>query len=249
MNLLKNFKAPLIAIVVAGAFTACSSDDDKGPELENGKGRLGIYASASYSSTGGRNNVAGNSVIELSKFLVNIEEIELEYDDIIDDDNFYNGDDDIELKGPFELNLLTPNPVQIVTVDLPNGRLEEIEFEFDKNENPNSELFKQTIRMEGTVNGIPFVFWHDFEEELELEFDDNGPGGVILNDEHGIVINFNLTTVLDPTLGVDLSTAVDGNGDGIMEISPSDNDGNRELAEAMKQAIKNQIELLEDFFD
>ncbi len=249
MNLLKKFKAPLFAIVVAGAFTACSSDDDKGSELENGKGRLGIYASASYSPTGGRDNVAGNSVIELSKFLINIDEIELEYDDIIDNDNFYNGDDDIELKGPFELDLLSPNPVNIVTVDLPNGRLEEIEFEFDKNENPNSELFKQTIRMEGTINGVPFVFWHDFEEELELEFDDNGPGGLILNDEQGIVINFNLTTVLDPTLGVDLSTAVDGNGDGLIEISPRDNDGNRAMAEAMKQAIKNQIELLEDFFD
>ena len=249
MNLLKNFKAPLLAIVAVGAFTACSSDDDNGPDLESGKGRLGIYAAASYSPTGDKNNIAGNSVIELSKFLVNIDELELEYDAIIDDDNFYNGDNDIELKGPFELNLLSPNPVQIVTVDLPNGRLEEIEFEFDKNENSNSELFKQTIRMEGTVNGVPFVFWHDFEEELELEFDDNGAGGVILNDEQGIVINFNLTTVLDPTLGVDLSTAVDGNGDGLIEISPSDNDGNRALAQAMKQAIKNQIELLEDFLD
>lgn len=249
MNLLKNFKVPLFALVAAGAFTACSSDDDKGPELENGKGRLGIYAAASYSPTGDRGNLAGNSVVELSKFLVNIDEIELEYDDIIDEDNFYNGDDDVELKGPFELNLLSPNPVQIVTVNLPNGRLEEIEFEFDKNENPSSDLFKQTIRMEGSVNGVPFVFWHDFEEELELEFDDNGAGGIILNDEQGVVINFNLTAVLDPTLGVDLSSAIDGNGDGVIEINPTDNDGNRALAEAMKQAIKNQIELLEDFFD
>lgn len=63
------------------------------------------------------------------------------------------------------------------------------------------------------------------------------------------MISFNLTSVLDPTGGVDLSTAVDGNGDGIIESSPSDNDGSRALAEAMKQAIKSQIELLEDLYD
>ncbi|WP_026452322.1 hypothetical protein [Aequorivita capsosiphonis] len=248
MNLLKNFKAPLFAIVAAGAFTACSSDDDNGPDLENNKGRLGIYAAASYSPSADKTNLDGNN-IELSKFLVNMDEIELEYDAIIDDDIFYNSDDDIELKGPFELNLLSPDPIEIVVVDLPNGRLEEIEFEFDKNDNPDSELFNQSIRMEGTINGAPFVFWNDFEEELELEFDENGSQGVISNDENKVLINFDLTTVLDPSGGVDLSAALDGNGDGIIEISPSDNDGNRTLAEAMKQAIKNQIDLLEDLYD
>ncbi|MGO3184313.1 MAG: hypothetical protein ACTIJ9_15915 [Aequorivita sp.] len=248
MNLLKNFKAPLLAVIAAGAFTACSSDDDNGPDLEDGQGRLGVYAAASYSPTAGKNNLDGN-VVELSKFLVNIDEIELEYDDIINDDNYYNSDDDIELKGPFELNLLSPEPVEIVVVDLPNGRLEEIEFEFDKNDRPDSELFNQSIRMEGTLDGTPFVFWHDFEEELELEFDDNGSQGVISNDENSVLINFDLTAVLDPTGGVDLSTAVDGNGDGVIEISPNDDDGNRALAGAMKQAIKNQIDLLEDLYD
>lgn len=48
----------------------------------------------------------GDTVVELSWFLVNFEVIELEHDDLIDEDNFYNGDDDIELKDPFEVNLL-----------------------------------------------------------------------------------------------------------------------------------------------
>ncbi|WP_310994210.1 hypothetical protein [Aequorivita marina] len=246
MKLLKNFKAPLLAIAVAGVFTACSSDDDNTQDLENGKGQLGIFAAASYSPTADKNNLAGNSVIELSKFAVNIDEIELEYDDIIDEDSFYNSDDDIELKGPFELNLLTAEPVEIVTVELPNGRLEEIEFEFDKNELSESDLYNQSIRMEGTLDGVPFVFWHDFEEELELEFDeDDSPQGQIYNDQNGIVINFDLTAILDPTSGVDLSTAVDRNGDGLIEISPNDTDGNQDLAEAMKETIKNQIDLFD----
>lgn len=245
MNLIKNFKMPLMAILVASAFTACS-DDDSSLDINDGKGKLGIYASSSYSPTAGKNALNGGAVIELSKFLVNIDEIELEYDDIINDDHFYNSDDDIELKGPFELNLLSPSPVAIAVVNLPNGRLEEIEFEFDKNDNPDSELYEQTIRMEGTIDGLPFVFWHDFEEELEVEFDDNDSHTVISNDEQNVIINFDLTAVLNPITGVDLSTAVDGNGDGIIEVSPTDNEDNRALAGAMKQHIKNQIDLLDD---
>lgn len=248
MNLMKNFKAPLLAMVAAGAFTACSSDDDNGPEFENNMGRLGIYASASYLPTGDKTNL-NDRAIQLSKFLVNIDEIELEYDDVIDDDTFYNSEDDIELKGPFELNLLVPQPTEIVVVDLPNGTLEEIEFGFDKNDNPDSELFKQSIRMEGTIDGANFVFWHDFEEDLELEFDEDSSQGVISNDENRVVINFDLTDVLDPIRGVDISTAIDGNGDGIIEISPSDNDGNRALAALLKEKIKNQIEVLEELYD
>ena len=245
MNLIKNFKKPLLAIVVASAFTACS-DDDSNPELTEGNGKLGIYASASYSPTATKGALEDGPVIELSKFLINLEEIELEYDDIINDDNFYNSEEEIELKGPFELDLLSPTPVVLTVVDAPNGRLEEIEFEFDKNENSSSELYEKSIKMEGTINAVPFVFWHDFEEELEVEFDDDQSNTVISSDENSVVINFDLTSVFDPTTGVDLSSAVDGNGDGVIEISPNDNDGNRDLAEAMKEQIKNQIDLHDD---
>ncbi len=248
MNPLKNFKPTLLALVVAGTFTACS-DDDPAPELNDGTGRLGIYASANYSPTGDRNNATSATVVELSRFLVNFEEIELEYDEIFEDDPYYDSDDDIELKGPFEVDMLSPDPVEILNIAVPNGRLEEIEFEFDKSEDPDSDLFKKSMLMDGTINGVPFVFWHDFEDEIELEFDEDNGNSLIINDENNILISFNLNGVLDPTLGVDLSEAVDGNGDGIIEISPVDPDGNQALAAAMKRAIKNQIELLEDLYD
>lgn len=246
MKTLMKFKVAFFAIAVAGIFTACSSDDDS-PNLDNNRGKLGVYAKANY--TPSFNRGGDDAVVELSSFWINIEEIELEYDDVIDQDNFYNSDDDIELQGPFALNILSPEPIEIINVNLPNGRLEEIEFEFGKNSNPDSDLYRQSMRMEGTINGTPFVFWHDFEDEIELEFDDDNGSGLIIGDENGIVITFDLNDVLNPTLGVDLSSAVDGNGDGVIEIGPRDSDGNQALAEAMKRAIKNQIELLEDLYD
>src|SRR5690606_22275601 len=138
--------------------------------------------------------------------------------------------------------LLSPTAVTFANVLLPNGRLEEIEFEFEKSVNPQSTLFNQSMRMEGTINGAPFVFWHDFEEEIEVEFEEGSEHTIISNDENGLTINFDLTAVLDATPTVDLSSAVDGNGNGIIEIGPNDTDGNQALAQAMKQAIKAQID-------
>lgn len=246
MKLMKNVKVALIAVGFAGLFVACS-DDDSAPTLN--EGRMSIAAHATYSPSGLRGNAQQGATIELSRFLVNFKEIELEFDDVIDEDSIFGSEDEIELRGPFEVDLLSPVPVPLVNIALPNGKLEEVEFEFDKSTNSQSDLFNQSMRMEGTINGTAFVFWHDFEEEIELEFDENTENTVITNDENGIVINFDLNAVLDATPSVDLSTAVDGNGNGIIEIGPTDNDGNRALAEAMKQAIKNQIELLDDIDD
>ena len=245
MNLIKNLKISVFALGMASIFVACS-DDDPEPSLNDGTGRLSISAKASYTPLKSGEGAQQASIIELSSFRVNFTEIELEFDDLIGDDPFYNGDDDIELKGPFEVELLSPIAIELVDIRLPNGKLEEIEFEFDKSKNQQSELFNQSMRMEGTINAVPFVFWHDFEEEIELEFEDGSSNGVIFNDENGIVINFDLSAVLNATPNVDLSLAVDGNGDGIIEISPKDDDGNRALAEAMKVAIKAQIDLLDD---
>lgn len=244
MNLMKNLKLTVFALGLASVIVACS--DDEGTNPNDGKGRLSIAAQASYTPQKPVDGAQQATIVELSSFKVNFTEIELEFDEIKGGDPFYNGDDDIELKGPFEVELLSPIAIQLVNIQLPNGKLEEIEFEFDKSKNAQSPLFNQSMRMEGTINGFPFVFWHDFEEEIELEFDDGSPNGMISNDENGIIINFDLSAVLNATPTVDLSLAVDGNRDGIIEISPKDEDGNRALAEAMKVAIKAQIDLLDD---
>lgn len=90
------------------------------------------------------------------------------------------------------------------------------------------------------------LFWHDFDEEIEIDFEDSAQNFIINNDENMLVINFDLTGIIGSNELVDLTTAVDGNGDGVITISPEDEDGNQQLAEQMKEAIKSQIELLEE---
>ncbi|MBA6152738.1 DUF4382 domain-containing protein [Gelidibacter maritimus] len=232
MNVLKKMKFGVVALSMATVFTACSSDDDS-TNVPN-QGHLKIAAKASYSPVASR----GVNSVNLGEFLVNFKEIELELQD-----GFYDSDDDIELKGPFEIDLFSGNSVQLVDIEIPNGIYEEIEFEFDKSENPNSDLFGRSMQMTGEINGQAFIFWHDFEDEIEIDYEDSEQKLVINNDTKEVVINFDLNAVLGM---VDLSTATDGDGDGVIVISPEDMDGNNDLAEAIKEAFKVQIDLLDD---
>lgn len=244
MKVIKKISTAIFVLGIASAFVACS-DDDSSPTID-GQGKLELSTIATYNPTAGRGLDA--TVVELSSFLINFEEIELEFADGSSNDPYYNGEDEIELEGPFEVELLTPSPTTFVDISLPNGVFEEIEFEFDKSPDPNSEIFGKSMQMKGTINDVPFIFWHDFEDEIELEFEDGNPI-VIDNNEVDLLINFDLDDVLDPARYVDLGQAVDGNGDGIIEISPQDDDGNNQLADDLKQAIKAQIELIEDLYD
>lgn len=241
MNVLKKMKFGVVALSLATVFTACSSDDDATPSAN--EGNLKISAKAEYQNALSR----ASENVTLSKFVVNFKEIELERQDVdVDDadfDGFYDSDDDVELKGPFLVDLLSGNSIQLINIKIPNGIYEEIEFEFDKSEDSESDMFGKSMRMTGEINGTPFVFWHDFEDEIEIDFEDEGRNLVIDNNSQEVFINFNLNAVVDM---VDLSTATDNDGDGIITISPNDEDGNRALAKVLKEAIKAQIDLLDD---
>jgi len=240
MNLFRSiflFSASLLV------FTSCSKDD--GANLSEEKASTSFGAKATFESGRLMEN------IQITKFLINVEDFELEFDDDLngDDDgggtggNFYS---DIELEGPFELDLSQPDVVfPIVNVDIPIGVYEELEFDIKKSSNANSLLFQKSILIEGFINESPFVFWHHFEEDVEIDFDDNDIDIIIEQNDNSIVINFDLNFLFN-TNTINLSNAADGNADGIIEISPSDNDGNNALANQIKELIKDAIDLLDD---
>lgn len=231
MNVLKKMKFGVVALSLTTVFMACSSDDDvKNPD----QGYLKIAAKASYTPAASR----GADHVSLSNFLINFKEIELEIANA-----HYNSDDEIELKGPFEMDLLASNAVQLVDIEIPNGIYEEIEFEFDKSKNQNSELLGKSMLLKGQINGVDFIFWHDFEDEIEIDYEDANQQLVIDNDTKEVLIDFDVNAVLGM---VDLSSATDGDGDGLITISPQDTDGNQGLANALKLAFKAQIKLLDN---
>ena len=243
-------------------FTACTNDSDDGVQ-----GKLQVSAKAAFASSAAKSAMSAKTInesLEITDLRINLSEFELELDDdayedafesemegdmddddMWDDDGFFDSEDEIELQGPFELDLLS-GQITFINATVPNGRFEEVEFEFDKSTDPQSDLFGKSILMQGTIDGVPFIFWHDFEDEIEVDYDDPSLDITINGGTEGIVVLFDFSLLLNGANGIDLSTALDGNGDGTIEISPKDEDGHNALANAIRSQIREYIDLLDD---
>ncbi|MBC8883061.1 hypothetical protein H9X57_05680 [Flavobacterium piscinae] len=239
---MKNKKILLGLLTIIFSTVSCSNDESSSNDSND---NLTILAKASYSGNTGRMENA----VSISDFKINLKEIEFEldddfYDDDDDDygDGFYGDDDEFELRGPFELDLLS-GQTTITTINIPNGVYEEVEFKMARNNNAESELFNKSVLIKGTIGSTPFVFWHNIDEDFEIDYEDAGQNLVIADNAATLVIDFNLDAVL---ANVDLSNATDDNGDGLIEISPNDTDGNQSLANTIKDKIEEYTDLLDD---
>jgi hypothetical protein len=252
-NLLKTVVTVLFSIAV---LTSCEKDN-----LEKGGTTIKFTSSYPNSGTSAIGSAKSYSSVksgELSKgviiesFKINIKKIELEFDD---DHPLFSTDSvasDIDLEGPFEIDLMLEGNalVSVIAenVELPAAAYKEIEFEFDANENSISEMFKKTILVKGTIDGTPFIFWQDDSFDVEIEFDYN----VHLDEAKNaiIVVSFDIASLFDPEKGgIDISHAKDGNGNGIIEIYPDDPDGNDDLAGEMMDRLEDIIEAFEEMYD
>ena len=66
---------------------------------------------------------------------------------------------------------------------------------------------------------------------------------MVSNGSFDLIININMDEVLS---NVDLTTAVDGNGNGIIEIGPDDTDGNNALAEQLNDEMDDATDMDDD---
>jgi hypothetical protein len=237
----------LIALVLLGStlFVACNNDDP----AANGTVILKMSAS---SPTGSTINGRTKSTTVISDFKVSIREIEFEFDE--DDAHFKTDscfDEDVKLKGPFVLNVLQQQAFVeelVTTVNVPNARYEEVEFKLHKNAE-SGEMNGKSILIKGTIDGQPFIFWHDTDEEFEIDFENADTDIVINGNTASLVINLQLEQLFSAVKGgVNLSAATDGDGDGVIEINPGslDNDGNRDLADALKTLLEDATDLMDD---
>lgn len=245
-----NVKTVLAITALATITYSCSSED-----VPSDEGHLTI--SAKITNTNTTANKVANSNVEITKLLLNLKEFELEVDkddkveDLLqndkdwDDDGKFDFKDKLKLKGPFEVDLLS-GQVSFLDITVPLGNYEELEFKFGENKDPESELFEKSILVEGTVATIPFIYSHKFTEKVEVDFEDPNFDIVVSEVDNGIVIDFNLNQLFDTVTGIDLSQAVDGNNDGVIEIDHSDIDGNKTLADAIRKKIIETLHLLDD---
>lgn len=211
---------------------SCSKDDEQNSDNLTIKARSSYLANRSLEQK-------TNSNVNLTSFKINLKEIEFEMEDSSSGDGFYGDDDDIELKGPFELNLLN-GTYEITSLNVPSGVYKEVEFKMAKNRTIGTDMYNKSIEIKGTINGVPFEFWHNVEEDFEIDYEDTNQNIVVSNNSTSIIFDFDLTSALN---GVNLSSATDNDGDGIIEINPNDTDGNQSLANLIKDKIKDSCDL------
>ncbi|NKI28229.1 hypothetical protein HCG49_16875 [Arenibacter sp. 6A1] len=242
-----------VGVGILGLLTVVSCDKDS---TSYKQGNMAISAKAKFDDNSGESSKTGKEMganVVLSDFLINLKEFELEFDldyeddenEQWDDDGFYDYEDEIELEGPFELDLLK-GEISFINAEIPVGTYEELEFKIDKSADATSDLFGKSILIKGTIDNVPFIFWHDFDEDIEVDFEDPKMDLVIVENQQSLTIQFDMTQLLNGVGGVDLSQATDGNQDGIIEISPEDKDGNNEIAAQLKEKLKDIIDLLDD---
>lgn len=248
------FKLSTWAILLLFTFTACNESDNLLDGVETGKVAIQFKAASSpklRSATEAESRaLIFKEILEVSSFKVNITEIEFDFDD--DDDLSYkfNGsfsyDDDIKLRGPFEVDLIANGELQTQTLiqnlNLPKAKFEEIEFDLKKSKNKNSALYGQTIRIEGKIMGKPFVFSSNKEFDFEVEFDKPFVPG----DNAGVIINFRINSFFEALLrDYDFTQEFTVNSDGVIEITYNEDDNKSKYYKLGKKFW----DLMDDMFD
>ncbi len=234
-----------LLLIGSTLLVACNNDDP----AANGTVILKLDAA---SPTGNTINGRTQSTTVITDFKISIREIEFEFDE---EDAHFRTDssfnEDVKLKGPFVLDVLDQNAFveQLVTsVKVPNARYEEVEFKLHKNMNAG-DMNGKSMLITGTIDGKPFIFWHDTDEEFEIDFENAATDLVINGNTAAVVINFQLDRLFSVLKGgANLSLAIDGDGDGIIEINPgsADNDGNTDLAHAIKRLLEDATDLIDN---
>ncbi len=249
---MKNFKTLIGIIVLLIMMGSCSNDSSSNTN------KMRIFGKATYTNAAKTNVTLSplTSGVVLTSFKINIKEIEFEIaegnedgedndndnDSDDNDDGVYDGEDEVGLFGPWELDLLNQT-TPVTTVNIANGTYEEVKFKLNKSLESSSDLFNKTVEIRGTINGTPFVYWHNFESEFEIDYEDTAQNLVVSNGSFDLIININMDEVLS---NVDLTTAVDGNGNGIIEIGPDDTDGNNALAEQLNDEMDDATDMDDD---
>jgi hypothetical protein len=242
-----NLSKWIFPVLIPGILTSCEKDDNTGPDYNTS-----FRVESAFNGTALKKSAVSKGELMLDEVSIVISEIEVEYDDDDpgrDEDKWF----DLKLDGPFEINILDNGESLdqvLANVSLPEAEYDEIEFEMEPGEDPSSALFGKTILAEGTINGVPFVFWRDDSEDFEIEFEDAGILTVDGIREAAITLFIDLNNVFDYSIsGIDLTLLNDNDGDGLIEIFPGSDDGYSELADELWERFEDSIDAYEEEYD
>ncbi|NNE02078.1 MAG: DUF4382 domain-containing protein [Eudoraea sp.] len=229
----------IIVIALALVIVSCSNEE------EGGKIELRLSA---VNGNAGKTAVLtgkGNENVVFTDFKISIRDVVFKNDD---DPNSNLDTDEIQFRGPYQVDLLNGTDALTQTIGnvvVPDGLYKELRFKFHKDEEAplTDDLFDKSIYIEGTIDGTPFVFWHDTSENLDVG---RSTGVQVTDGTANFTVTFDISQFLNSFNEIDLSLAVDNNQDGLIEIHPNDEDGNQDLSDELKDNIKATADIIDN---
>ena len=229
----------IIVIALALVIVSCSNEE------EGGKIELRLSA---VNGNAGKTAVLtgkGNENVVFTDFKISIRDVVFKNDD---DPNSNLDTDEIQFRGPYQVDLLNGADALTQTIGnvvVPDGLYKELRFKFHKDEEAplTDDLFDKSIYIEGTIDGTPFVFWHDTSENLDVG---RSTGVQVTDGTANFTVTFDISQFLNSFNEIDLSLAVDNNQDGLIEIHPNDEDGNQDLSDELKDNIKATADIIDN---
>jgi Domain of unknown function (DUF4382) len=222
---------------------ACSKDDS------SANGTVTLKASSTFSAAARNASAKGAVVATLTDFKVNIGRIKFEIDD--KDDRYKTKDsiyEDVKMRGPFLLDLLNIDQTlsqAIGSLDIPNGQYEKIKFKFERSIQAG-EMNGKTYLLKGTANGKPLEIWSDKELEVHMDFDDKNKDFVVNSNNVSLNIKLRLDNLIAKIIDLaNRNLLLDGDGDGTIEVSTTNVDGNEEIGKEIRELIQKDARLLD----
>ena len=219
----------LISII---GLMACSKDEENGSVAITFKGINETLKSAKGLSA---------TNVKITDFKLSFRDVEFKKDQSSLDSNA------IQFKGPYDVDLMSETNAlsqTIGNVNISDGTYKIIRFKLHKSKDRaiTDPLYDRSLFIKGTINGTPFEFWHDASENFDIE----NVNGILVsgNNKVNIVVEFKIDQFLNSLYNIDLSLALDKNQNGLIEINSGNDDGNSDIADKLKDNIKEAANLI-----
>ena len=98
--------------------------------------------------------------------------------------------------------------------------------------------------IKGTINETPFIIWSDEDAELELDFEDQNKDFTINGNDISLNIKIQLDALMNKlTTLANQGLLLDTDGDKVIEISTSNDDGHNDIGNFIKDLLENETDL------
>lgn len=244
-----NLMVPLALVL---SLASCNNDDDN---IKEGESRITIKSTAQITQTTSENSRVVVGAFSIRNFQVGIQNFDMSYAASSDIKAGVNiGNLQLKSNATTEVGTSASQPKTSILINegvyqtavigegsTPNGNYTEITFKLHQNQTAGTDSFVKgkSLYIIGEVSGKPARIFMTGEEPIRATA--SATNGYEINGNTDLLVRFNLNNLF---ANMNLATATDGNGDGIIDIGPNNVDNNSALFTKIRANLNSSVEFV-----